>query len=79
MTQAAFAKSLDLSRASIANIERGKQGVQLHLVFQIATVLGVEVQELIPVLDRRIQNMQVKNWLERIDADVAATRAKAKA
>jgi transcriptional regulator with XRE-family HTH domain len=76
MTQAVFAKSLNLSRASIANIERGKQPVQLHLVFQIAAILGVEVQELIPSLDRRIPNIQVSEWLKRIDAEVIVSRSR---
>jgi len=73
MTQAAFAKSLELSRASVANIERGTQAVQLHVIFKIAAVLNVEVQELIPAIDLGITNVgvtiQVKDWLKRIDAD----------
>lgn len=50
MTQARLAETLGLSRASIANIELGRQKVFLHHVPQIASALGVELSELIPTL-----------------------------
>lgn len=48
LTQAELAEAVGLSRASVANIERGQQRVQLHIVVQLAEVLGIEVGELIP-------------------------------
>lgn len=48
LTQADLAEAVGLSRASVANIERGQQRVQLHLVVRLAEVLGVELGELIP-------------------------------
>jgi transcriptional regulator with XRE-family HTH domain len=66
LSQKALADSLGLSRASITNIERGKQPVQLHLIFKIANVLRVDVRELIPTLDDQIDSIQVKDWLNRI-------------
>jgi DNA-binding XRE family transcriptional regulator len=47
-TQAALAVTLGLSRASIANIERGEQTVQLHSLFQIADLLDVPPTSLLP-------------------------------
>lgn len=73
ITQEAFAKALNLSRASIANIERGKQAVQLHLIFQIATILNAEVQEFIPSLNQGIHTIQVQDWLERIQGNESDT------
>ena len=37
-----------LSRSSIANIERGRQGVSLEQLFTLAEALGVQARELIP-------------------------------
>ena len=66
LSQKALADSLGLSRASVTNIERGKQAVQLHLIFKIANVLRIDVRELIPTLDEQIDSIQVKDWLNRI-------------
>jgi transcriptional regulator with XRE-family HTH domain len=50
MTQAQLGLSLDppSTRASIANIENGKQRVLAHTLSQLARSLGVEVAELVP-------------------------------
>lgn len=41
-------RGLSLKRASIANIEKGKQRIMLHALYEIAEVMGVEVCELLP-------------------------------
>ena len=48
ITQEQLAETLGLSRSSIANIEKGRQPVQLHLVVRMAEILGVEIVNLIP-------------------------------
>lgn len=48
ITQEHLANALGMSRSSIANIEKGRQPVQLHLVVRMAEILGVEVGSLIP-------------------------------
>lgn len=49
MTQADLARKLGMSRASLANIERGEQRVYLHQAIQMAGELGLEdMSELIP-------------------------------
>lgn len=54
MTQAELGRSLQppSTRASIANIENGKQRVLVHTLSQLAKTLQVEVWELIPVSDQ---------------------------
>ena len=47
-TQAELAANLRLSRASIANIETGRQKVLLHQLFQLAGALQLEVTDLLP-------------------------------
>ena len=50
LTQGELAERLDMSRASVANIEAGKQRMQLHLLFRISRLLDVSPYELIPSL-----------------------------
>jgi transcriptional regulator with XRE-family HTH domain len=47
-SQDKLAKRLKLSRASIVNIEAGRQHAPLHLLWQIAEVLGTDLALLIP-------------------------------
>jgi transcriptional regulator with XRE-family HTH domain len=47
-SQARLAKHLDVSRASIVNIEAGRQHAPLHLLWRIAEVLGTDLVSLIP-------------------------------
>jgi transcriptional regulator with XRE-family HTH domain len=49
MSQRDVANALGLSRASIANIERGRQSVSLHMVYLIADALERELVELLPL------------------------------
>jgi putative transcriptional regulator len=51
MSQQQLADSVGLSRASIANIERGLHRIQLHVLYDIATALDAEPHDLIPHLD----------------------------
>ncbi|TFI58629.1 XRE family transcriptional regulator [Sphingomonas parva] len=42
LTQHELAARVDLSRASIANIERGHQKLPLHVVYRLAAALGLK-------------------------------------
>lgn len=48
LSQAKIAKRLGISRASIVNIEAGRQHAPLHLLWKIAHMLDVELITLIP-------------------------------
>ncbi len=51
LTQADLARKVGLSRASLANIERGEQRVFLHQLLAIAATLELQkVEELLPSL-----------------------------
>ena len=54
-TQDYVAKKVGLSRASLANIETGRQKIILHYLYRIAAVLELpRVQELLPALTQAI-------------------------
>jgi len=48
LSQSQLGDLLGLSRVTIANIESGKQNVQLHQIFSLASVLDIHVDRLIP-------------------------------
>jgi len=49
LKQDAFAACVGLSRVSIVNIEKGRQHPQIHLLWDIANTLKIEVTDLLPV------------------------------
>lgn len=63
MTQAQLGLSLvpPSTRASIANIENGKQRVLVHTLTQLATLLDVKIQELVPAVGKTIQGPSPKD------------------
>jgi len=64
--------ALGLSRTSITNIERGRQPIQLHTLYKIADVLGVEPTALLPVASdsakhgRSETTLKQNEWLQKI-------------
>lgn len=48
LSQGALADQLSISRVSVVNVEKGQQHTPLHILFEIAYVLGLEIQELLP-------------------------------
>lgn len=48
ISQDKLSKRLKISRASVVNIEAGRQHAPLHLLWQIAEVLGTDLSLLIP-------------------------------
>jgi transcriptional regulator with XRE-family HTH domain len=63
MTQAQLGLSLNRpsTRASIANIESGKQRVLVHTLVQFARAMDVDIQELIPAADQPAQAANPKD------------------
>jgi transcriptional regulator with XRE-family HTH domain len=55
LTQAAVAASIGLTRASLANIETGRQQVMLHQVYLLADALGLDsIEPLAPGMVRLV-------------------------
>jgi len=46
-----LASKVQLGRTSITNIEKGKQKILIHTLYQIAFALGVPIQDLLPNKD----------------------------
>jgi transcriptional regulator with XRE-family HTH domain len=69
-----LAQAVGLSRTSITNIERGRQGVQAYLLARIAEVLGRPAAELIPRPDAepsipdKVRDLEPSKraWAERV-------------
>lgn len=55
LSQAQLATRLGVSRTSIVNIEAGRQRAPLHVLWQIAGVLGTELSLLIPQRDELLE------------------------
>lgn len=54
LTQAELASQVKISRASIANIESGRQNILLHHVYALAAALGfTKVAELLPPMPQK--------------------------
>lgn len=51
ISQEELAKSVKLVRTSITNIEKGKQKIQIHTLYQIAFALSVSIDDLLPELN----------------------------
>lgn len=71
-----LARAVDLSRTSITNIERGRQGVQAYLLTRIAEVLSCAAADLLPTptaessspLPAKLQKLDPskREWAERV-------------
>jgi len=57
MKQEYFAHLLDLSRASIVNIEKGRQRPSIHLLWEISKILDIELPSLLPPIKKSPDSM----------------------
>jgi transcriptional regulator with XRE-family HTH domain len=74
MSQELLARELGLSRTSVTNIEKGRQPVQLHTLYQISQLLSVELKDLLPApqliqRDESHQDVSVSrtDWLQTMN------------
>jgi transcriptional regulator with XRE-family HTH domain len=69
LSQGKLAEKVGVTRASIVNIEHGRQRPPLHLLWQIATSLGVEPSQLIPLQ----RELAARDAPVQLGADVVAS------
>ena len=90
LTQDSLAERVGLSRASITNIELGRQHVALHSVFLLASALGITPRQLLPEQTQNDSNTtstplnllrswpglakESQQWITRIVASNNATK-----
>ena len=68
LTQHGLAPAVGLSRASVANIEKGRQAVALHVLVKLSQALGVPVADLIPS-DRDVSaSSEIKQRLSELSS-----------
>ncbi|MGB0065764.1 MAG: helix-turn-helix transcriptional regulator [Terracidiphilus sp.] len=70
LTQRELAQQIKMSRASVANIEAGKQPVQIQMIFELAERLHVQPADLIPAISetgkqRDLSEIQVLELIKR--------------
>lgn len=77
MTQDELARRVGLSRTSISNIEHGRQRIQVHILWTMASALGVPAQQLLPTPSMNAQTAfqgdlpneflpAERDWVERV-------------
>lgn len=79
LTQRELAARIGVSRASIANTERGRQAVSVHNLYAIAAALDVESPaELLPPLPQgsSLADVEVKSPYDSISPNEAASLRK---
>ncbi|MBB6611787.1 helix-turn-helix transcriptional regulator [Pontibacter sp. Tf4] len=66
LKQTKFAELLNISRASLVNIEKGRQRAPLHVLYEIARLLKLSIIDLLPVFEFIDQNID-KNIQKEIE------------
>ncbi|MBI4432348.1 MAG: helix-turn-helix transcriptional regulator [Candidatus Omnitrophica bacterium] len=77
LTQKQLADATKLSRTSITNIEKGRQKILVHTLFELASALAIEVPTLFPekenpkglsMTSEKIKKLpkEEKNWVMKI-------------
>jgi transcriptional regulator with XRE-family HTH domain len=79
LTQDQLAERIALARTSITNIERGRQKILLHQLFQLAESMGVSPEAILPTsqpepsphVDEKLPrslNAREREWVQRVVA-----------
>lgn len=70
LKQGSLAEMLHLSRASVVNIEKGRQRPSLHILYQIAIMTNCDLIDLLPALNREMIDAEKNNlkatWVKKI-------------
>jgi len=68
VTQESLGQSIGLTRTSINNIEHGRQALQVHTLFSIASVLGIDSIALLPRPNSIDGDVVEKNFPKKMPA-----------
>lgn len=71
--QETFANQLNLTRASIVNIEKGRQRPSIHLLWHIAEIFQTNIIDLLPVNNNAVAVEDIKTKVKR-NATVEASQ-----
>lgn len=66
--QSKFADLLDISRASLVNIEKGRQRPPLHIIYAITDTLQIDIADVLPKkmdLDNKAIEKKILNNIKR--------------
>jgi transcriptional regulator with XRE-family HTH domain len=66
LSQASLAKRIGFTRASVSNLEAGRQRIALHLFVQIAQALDVEPSRLLPSLSSQSESDVLEDLQQHI-------------
>jgi DNA-binding XRE family transcriptional regulator len=64
--QGVFSQMINLSRASVVNIEKGRQRPPLHLVFEIAKITGCDIFDILPKPEMNTDENLKVSWKNQI-------------
>jgi len=65
LTQETLAKRVGLSRTSITNIEKGRQHINLHMLYVLSDSIGVRPSDLLPDKDLVDLDININNVLSK--------------
>jgi transcriptional regulator with XRE-family HTH domain len=69
-TQEKLASEISLTRTSVTNIEKGKQKLLVHTLVEIASVLNVEIETLLPKINVKSDNEVSNKYLDLYSGDI---------
>lgn len=64
--QGVFSQMLNLSRASIVNIEKGRQRPPLHLIYEIAKITHCDISNILPSRENKTEEKIKTSWQNKI-------------
>jgi transcriptional regulator with XRE-family HTH domain len=76
LTQLELSKRVQLARASIANIESGRQSVLLHQYLDISAALGLEPSKLLPISSYQVGRLEPENMPKAVVSFIASVQPK---
>lgn len=65
LTQEALAKRVGLNRTSITNIEKGRQHINLHMLYVLSNSIGIRPSDLLPDKDLVKLDISLNNILSK--------------